>query len=99
MVRFLVALLVLVAVVVGIEISHPRGFTGMVEEFTGRKASTETPADAVPVQRRAEPEPPKTFWGPGATQELAWADRDYDRGDFRALLDGLTHVAFNEHGF
>jgi hypothetical protein len=24
---------------------------------------------------------------------------DYDRGDFRALLEGLTHVAFNERGF
>ncbi|MCE9637869.1 MAG: hypothetical protein K8T90_19385 [Planctomycetes bacterium] len=84
MVRFLVALLVLAAVFVGIEISHPKGFMGMVAEFTGPRTPdpTRADADAASAPPKAAPEPMKTFWGPGATKELSWADRDYDRGDF-----------------
>lgn len=84
--RLLGLALALAIVVALLEVVHPKGVVGLLHELLDFKPAA-APADrqgsaATDAPRAPEPEKIDAAWGPGATQELSWADRDYDRGDF-----------------
>lgn len=86
-VKLLTGLLVLSAVLAGIEMSHPRGVAGLFGDLTGKKKRTSTSPDvrlgtAAPAPAAQPAAQPAQRWGPGAAKQLSWGDRDYDRGDF-----------------
>jgi hypothetical protein len=92
LIRVLGVGLILVAAGAAVEVVHPKGLAGLWGDLAGGSAAPRADVAATPVQGTpsapVEPtEPaPVEFWGPGATKELASADRDYDRGDFESAF-------------
>lgn len=84
--RLLGLVLALAIVVAVIEVAHPKGVVGLLHALLDFKpvAAPSTPIGtaAAPAAKPAEPAKVEAAYGPGASQELSWADRDYDRGDF-----------------
>lgn len=82
------ATLLAVAVVVAlIEIAYPKGLVGLLGGWISTPApvaQTSAGDDVVPPETPAAPPKPAApvVYGPGASKELGWADRDFDRGDF-----------------